>query len=394
MSLSRWIAPVAGVVLLVLAGCGGGDAPPGAAAGPPPTGVNVAQVVSRRVTEWDQFNGRIEAMHRVELRPRVAGYLEQVHFDEGSVVTKGDVLFTIDAREYTAAVKRAEAGLASARTRLSLARQEQKRAETLIAAQAISAEEFEQRRGETLQADAQIATAEAEVAQAQLNLEFATIRSPIDGRVGEALVRPGNLVSPGTTLLTTVVSVDPVYVVFEGDEHIYLKYQSQARAGDRPSSRDVRNPVRVGLINEEGFPHEGEMDFVDNELDPATGTIRGRAILPNPDGVFTPGLFARVRLLGSSEYEALLVNDVAVLTDQDRKYVYVVGPNGEALRRDITLGRDIDGLRVVLDGLSPDDQVVVSGVQRIFYEGIPLAPTVVPMDDPNATPAAAATGGR
>ena len=377
-----------GLLLTALAACGGGEnGPPGQSAGPPPASVNVATVVQRNVTEWDQFNGRVEAVHRVEIRPRVGGYLQQVHFDEGAIVAKDDVLFTIDGREYAAAVQRAEAGLASARTRLALARQEQARSETLIEAQAISAEEYEQRRGETLQAQAQIATAEAEVVQAKLNLEFATIRSPIEGRVGEALVRAGNLVSPGTTLLTIIVSIDPVYVVFEGDENIYLKYQAQARAGDRPSSRDARNPVRVGLVNEEGFPHEGEMDFVDNELNPATGTIRGRALLPNPNGVFTPGLFARVRLLGSREYEAMLINDVAVLTDQDRKYVYVVGPNGEALRRDVTLGRDIDGLRIVQSGLSAEDQVVVSGVRRIFFPGAPLAPTVVPMDDPNAATA-------
>lgn len=379
-----------GSVLLIstgLAACGGGEGEAtGAPQGPPPAAVNVAPLELRSVTEWDQFNGRIEAVHNVEIRPRVAGYLEQVEFIEGSVVEEGAVLFSIDAREYQAAVRRAEASLTSARTRLKLAQTEQARSEKLIEVQAISSEEFEQRRGETLQAEAQIATAEAELAQAELNLEFATIRAPITGRVGEALVRPGNLVTPGTTLLTTLVSIDPVYVVFEGDEHIYLKYQAQARRGDRPSSRDVRNPVRVGLINEEGFPHEGEMDFVDNQLNPATGTIRGRAVLPNPDGVFTPGLFARLRLLGSSEYNALLVNEMAVLTDQDRKYVYIVGPNGGAQRRDVTLGRDIDGLRVVEAGLTEGDQVVVSGTSRIFFPGAPLDTTVVTMDNPSGAP--------
>jgi multidrug efflux system membrane fusion protein len=377
------------VVLLGLCACGGsgeGDAG-GAPQGPPPAAVNVAPVALTSVTEWDQFNGRIEAVHNVEIRPRVGGYLEDVHFAEGSVVEEGAVLFTIDAREYKAAVQRAEAGLASAKTRLTLAQTEQARSEKLIEAQAISSEEFEQRRGESLQAEAQIATAEAELVQAQLNLDFATIRAPIRGRVGEALVRPGNLVSPGTTLLTTLVSIDPVHVVFEGDEHIYLKYQSQARSGDRPSSREVRNPVRVGLINEEGFPHEGEMDFVDNQLNPATGTIRGRAVLPNPDGIFTPGLFARLRLLGSSEYEALLVSELAILTDQDRKYVYVVGPNGEAQRRDVVLGRDIDGLRVVEQGLAEGDMVVVNGTSRIFFPGAPLTTTEVTMDNPLGTPA-------
>ncbi|MFK7887492.1 MAG: efflux RND transporter periplasmic adaptor subunit [Gammaproteobacteria bacterium] len=387
--------PLRGFLLLLIAGltaCGGDSgngAAGGAPQGPPPADVNVAPVELTRVTEWDQFNGRIEAVHNVEIRPRVGGYLEQVHFAEGSVVEEGAVLYTIDPREYEAAVRRAEAGLAGAQARQKQALIEQARSEKLLEVQAVSNEEFEQRRGEALQARAQIATAEAELVQAELNLEFATIRAPITGRVGEALVRPGNLVSPGTTLLTTLVSIDPVHVVFEGDEHVYLKYQAQARRGDRPSSRDVRNPVRVGLINEEGFPHEGEMDFVDNQLNPATGTIRGRAVLANPDGIFTPGLFARLRLLGSSEYEALLVSELAVLTDQDRKYVYVVGPNGEAQRRDVQLGRDIDGLRVVEQGLREGDQVVVNGTSRIFFPGAPLKTTQVTMENPSGvtTPA-------
>lgn len=384
--------PGRGMVLSLVVGlcaCGGAGDAGGPPQGPPPADVNVAPVALTSVTEWDQFNGRIEAVHNVEIRPRVGGYLEKVHFAEGSVVEEGALLFTIDPREYQAAVQRAEAGLASAKTRLTLARTEQARSEKLIAAQAISSEEFEQRRGESLQAEAQIATAQAELLQAQLNLDFATIRAPITGRVGEALVRPGNLVAPATTLLTTLVSIDPVHVVFEGDEHIYLKYQSQARSGDRPSSREVRNPVRVGLVNEEGFPHEGEMDFVDNQLNPATGTIRGRAVLPNPDGIFTPGLFARLRLLGSSEYEALLVSELAVLTDQDRKYVYVVGPNSEAQRRDVVLGRDIDGLRVVEQGLVDGDMVVVNGTSRIFFPGAPLNTTEVTMDNPGGAPSPA-----
>ncbi len=368
---------------LTLVACGrGAPSDEGAEQGPPPTPVSVAVVEQRTVTDWDQFNGRIEAIHNVDIQPRVAGYLEKVHFSEGAVVAKGDVLFTVDAREYQAAADSARANLSSAKTRLELAQQELVRSRNLLDAQAISSEEYDQRRSEKLQAGAGIELAKAQLAQAQLNVEFATIRSPIDGRVGEAYVREGNLVAPGSTRLTTVVSIDPVHVVFEGDEHIYLKYQAQSRSGDRPSSRDVRNPVRVGLINEEGFPHEGEMNFVDNQLNPATGTIRGRAILANPNGVFTPGLFARVRLLGSSEYEALLITDLAVLTDQDRKYVYVVGPNNEAQRRDVTLGREMEGLRVVLSGLQENDQVVVNGVRKIFFPGAPLNPTVVDMDNP------------
>ena len=374
---------VLAVGCLALSACGdsGAEGGPGAG-GPPPAAVGVARVEKRLITEWDEFDGRIEAVHTVEVRPRVGGYLTGVHFSEGGLVEEGDLLFSIDTREYVAAVDRAEANLARATTREKLARQELERSRRLLEAQAVSTEEIQQREGEMQQASADIASARAELTQARLNLEFAEIRAPIAGRVGEALVRPGNLVSPGTTLLTTLVSVDPVFVVFEGDENIYLKYQEQARSGDRPSSRTTRNPVQVGLVNEEGYPHLGEMDFVDNQLNPATGTIRGRALLPNPDGVFTPGLFARVRLLGSNEYEALLIHDMAVLTDQDRKYVYVVGPNREALRKNVTLGKKSDGLRIVLAGLEETDEVVVNGVRKIFFPGAPLAPERVSMDAP------------
>ncbi|MEM7083319.1 MAG: efflux RND transporter periplasmic adaptor subunit [Pseudomonadota bacterium] len=388
-SITRRFAPPSLVLAMVLmgmpTGCGGEASDQnGAAQGPPPADVSVAPVVRRAVKDWDQFNGRIEAVHLVDIRPRVAGYLNTVHFQEGALVEKGDPLFTIDTREYQAVVNRVRASLASAETRLTLARQEAQRAQNLIDVQAISAEEFDQRQSDVAQAKTQIAAVKAELEQAELNLEFALITAPIAGRIGEAHVKTGNLVQPGEQL-ATLVSVDPVYVVFEGDENIYLKYQEQARRGDRPSSREFRNPVRVGLVNEEGYPHHGEMDFVDNVLDPSTGTIRGRAVLPNPNGKFTPGLFARVRLLGSSEYEALLITDLAVLTDQDRKYVYVLSQTNTAERRDIVLGREVDGLRVVLSGLSENDQVVVNGVRKIFFPGAPLAPTTVTMDDPLAS---------
>lgn len=353
----------------------------------PPTAVSVAEIVERNVVEWDDFTGRIEAVDSVELRPRVAGYLGAVHFREGGLVAAGDLLFTIDDREYKASAAVAGANVARAETRLKVAQQEVERGEKLQAARALSQEEQERRRGELQQAEADLNTARAQLEQSQLSVEFARITAPIDGRIGAALVKPGNLVTPDTTLLTTLVSTDPVHVTFEGDERIYLKYQAQARNGERPSSRDVRNPVRVALAGDEGFPHRGEMDFVDNQMDPATGTIRGRAVLPNPDGLFTPGLFARIRLLGSGEYPALLVHDMAVLTDQDRKYVYVIGEGNVAERRDVVLGRSIEGLRVVKRGLNAGDRVVVNGVRKIFYPGAPLAPTLVPMDDPLAAPA-------
>jgi membrane fusion protein, multidrug efflux system len=379
------LAVLSACALTLLSACGGGGPP-----APPPPGVNVALVVRKAITEWDEFSGRIEAVDSIELRPRVAGYLVGVHFREGGDVRKGDLLFTIDDREYRAAADSARANVARADTRVDVARMELARTETLAAAKAASIEELEQRRGEAKQALADRDAAAAQARQSELNLGFTRIVSPITGRIGKAEVRPGNLVAPGSTLLAVVVSTDPVYVAFDGDERTYLKYQQLARDGSRPSSRDVRNPVRVGLSSEDGFPHLGEMSFVDNRLDPATGTIRARAILSNQNGVFTPGLYARVQLLGSGSQDAMLINDRAVLTDQDRKYVYVLGPKNTALRKEVTLGASVDGLRIVRSGLAEGDQVVVSGTRKIFAPGQPLNPSTVPMDQPESAPAASA----
>jgi membrane fusion protein, multidrug efflux system len=233
-----------------------------------------------------------------------------------------------------------------------------------------------------------VLAARANAAQANLNLEFTRIHAPFAGRAGEALVKPGNLVAPNTTLLTTLVSVDPVYVTFVGDERAYLRYAQLVRSGNRENPRTAPTPVRVGLANEEGFPHEGTMDFVDNALNPATGTIRARAIVPNPEGRFTPGLFARVRLLGESKDNALLIHEQAVLTDQDRRYVYVVGDKNSAERRDVALGPVVEGLRVVESGLKPGDKVIINGMRKIFFPGQPVKPHVVPMDKPNQPPPA------
>jgi multidrug efflux system membrane fusion protein len=378
---------------LVLSACGGGGQGGGQM---PPADVNVSTVVSRSVAEWDEFTGRIEAVDSVEIRPRVSGYITGVHFAEGAVVEKGALLFTIDDREYRAAVDSARADLARADARRALAATELKRSEALIAARAVSAGELESRQNEAKQADADAMAARARLAQAELNLGFTRITAPIAGRTSVARLREGSLVAPGEPVLTTVVSLDPVYVAFEGDERAYLRYQEMDRAGTRPSSRGTENPVRVALADDEGFPHEGRMVFVDNVIDPATGTIFARAELPNPDGVFTPGLFARVQLLGSGQHDALLVHPQAVLTDQDRRYVYVadmvtlppeMGGNGEpylgAVRKDVELGPTIDGLVVVEKGLDADDRVVVNGMRKIFFPGAPLAPVEVPMDAPN-----------
>jgi multidrug efflux system membrane fusion protein len=381
----RWILCATAAAALTSA-CGGGGPPEF-----PPPDVSVATVVQRPITEWDDYTGRIEAVESVEIRPRVAGYLAGVHYREGARVAKGDLLFTIDDREYVAAAAAAKADLARAEARAEVARQELMRAEQLIEARAVSRGELEARQAEQRQAEADVLAARARLARAELDVSFTRIRAPVAGRAGEARVRAGNLVNPGDTLLTTVVSVDPVHVVFDGDERAYLRYQQIAREGGRPSSRDAPNPVLVGLAGEQGYPHRGEMDFVDNALNPATGTIRGRAVVPNPDGVLTPGLFARVRLLGASRADALLIHEQALLTDQDRRYVYVLGEGDVALRRDVALGPPVEGLRVVEQGLAPGDRVIVNGVRKIFFPGQRVNPREVPMDRPDA-PAAGETG--
>lgn len=372
-----------GMSTLLIAGCGGGGEQQ-----MPPTQVNVAATIKKKVAQWDEFTGRIEAVQSAQLRPRVAGVITGVHFREGGLVDKGDLLFSIDDREYRAAVASARADVARAEARLGLARTELARSQALIQAKAVSDGELQSRSNEAKQANADLLAARARLQTAELNLSFTRITAPFAGRVGGANLRIGNLVSPGEPVLTTLVSLDPVYVAFEGDERAYLRYQTMARDGTRQSSREAANPVRVALADETGFPHEGRMVFVDNALDPATGTIRARAELANPDGVFTPGLFARVRLLGSGEREALLIHPQAVLNDQDRKFVYIVGEGNAATRRDVVLGQEVDGLVIVKSGLKAGDRVVVNGMRKIFFPGAPLAPVDVPMDAPNTPPPA------
>jgi RND family efflux transporter MFP subunit len=359
-------------LLALLAAACGEQTPPA----PPPPAVTVATVREREVQEWDEFTGRIEATDNIEIRPRVSGYIQEVRFTEGKDVKKGDVLFVIDQRPYRAEVKRAEAELAQARTQVELWRSDVQRATSLLESRAISQEEYDTRVATMRGGEASIQAAQAALDLAKLNLDFTEVTSPIDGRAGQALVRTGNLVSASETLLTTVVAIDPVYVYFEGDENIYLKYDSLARMGTRPSSRDVRNPIRMGLANEQGYPHVGYMDFVDNQLNPETGTIRGRAVFENKDRRFTPGLFARLQLLGSGTYRATLMPDSAVGTDQDRKFALVVTPDNHVEYRSITLGPMIEGLRVVKQGLKDGEKIVVSGLQRV-RPGMTVAPTEV-----------------
>jgi multidrug efflux system membrane fusion protein len=377
-----YLALATGLLMAAIATACSSQADPGAGMPPPPE-VSVAQVLNKDVSRWDEFTGRVTAIETVDLRPRVSGYVHQVAYKEGQEVKKGDVLFVIDPRPYKARLSQAEADVERARAEARLAQMQDKRAETLVEAKAISREEFETRRAASTQGNAAVRAAEAALDNARLDLQFATVRSPIDGRAGRALVTEGNLATADTTLLTTVVSQDPVFVYFESDEQSFLRYQELARKGERAATQ---NPVRVGLATEQGYPHEGTVDFVDNQVDPSTGTIRARAVLKNPDRMFTPGLYARVQLQGTGQFKAMLVDDKAVLTDQDRKYVYVLGEKNAATRKDIKLGPMIDGLRVVTSGLAPSDKVIVHGVQKVFFPGMPVQPKVIAMGAPAPQP--------
>jgi RND family efflux transporter MFP subunit len=298
-------------------------------------------------------------------------------------VKKGDVLFTIDQRPYQAEFKRAEAELARARTQLALSRSERERAVKLLDQHAISREEFDSRVSGNEAAEANVQAASAAVDTAALNLSFTKVESPISGIVSREEVTTGNLVTAGQTLLTRVVSVDKIYVEFEGDEQVYLKYAALARKGEVTNSRDASTPVWVGLADESGTPHEGKMVFLDNALDPQTGTIRARALLDNKERRFTPGLFARVKLIGSAKYDAILVNDSADGTDQNVRYVFALDKDNKVQYRPVKLGPLADGLRVVREGLQPGELVVVNGLQRV-RPGVQVAPERVAMGEKKA----------
>ena len=369
----RAVSAVVGVLLLASA-CsksGGNSQAP-----PPPPQVTVAQVLQRGVKDWDEFTGRMQAVESVEIRPRVSGYIDTVAFKEGTQVKRGDLLFVIDPRPYKADADRAAADVKRFKTALELARIELTRVQRLKDSGAVSEEELDERKSALAQTEANVAGAVAALEAADLNLNFTRVTSPIAGRASRAEVTRGNLVTGGSnggTLLSSVVSMDPMYLYFDADEQSYLRYTQTARSGGTSSSRNTPDPVQVGLANEEGFPHTGTVDFVDNQLNPQTGTIRARAVLPNKDGMYTPGMFARVQLLASSEYPAILIDDRAVNTDQSQKYVFVLGANNVIEYRRVKLGRIIDGLRVVREGLKPGDVIVVNGAQRV-HPGITVNP--------------------
>jgi membrane fusion protein, multidrug efflux system len=360
------------VIATVITACGNSQAE----APPAPPEVDAAQVVTKSVRQWDEFTGRIAAIGAVDIRPRVSGYIDRIAFKEGDMVKAGDLLFVIDPRPYRATYDSAAGQLERARASAQLAEAQYKRAESLVKTDAISIDTYDTRNAALGQTSADMHAAEAALATAKLNLDFTEVRSPIAGRVSRALLTLGNLVQADQTVLTSVVSQDPVYVYFQPDEQSFLRYRELARKGERANSD---NPVRVGLASETGFPHSGTMNFVNNQVDAATGTINVRATVPNPDGVFVPGLYARVQLEGRAEYMAVLIDDKAIMTDQDRKYVYVLGPEDKVKRKDIVLGSVHDGLRVVQSGLDANDKLIVAGLQKIFAPDTKVKPSLVAM---------------
>jgi membrane fusion protein, multidrug efflux system len=359
------LAPVLVVLAALLSGCEQKQATQ--AAPPPAPPVTVAQPVKRTVTDWDEFTGRFDAVEQVQVRARVGGFITAVEFRDGTFVKSGDLLYLIDARPFEAVATQADGQLSDARAKVELARRELERALTLQQTQNVAENIVDQRRQALQAARAAETQAEGVLKAAQLNVEFTHVIAPIGGRVSRHLVDVGNLVQGsdgGATLLTSIVSLDPIYIYFDIDEATYLKYNKLWFEGKRPSSRDNPNPVEVTLTGEAKPSHNGTINFLDNQLDISTGTLRARATIPNKDLSILPGQFGRVRLIASAPYEALLIPDGAVATDQARKIVFVVKDDNTVEAKPVTLGPLDDGLRVVREGLKPEDRVVVDGLQR------------------------------
>jgi RND family efflux transporter MFP subunit len=348
---------------LLLAGCGKKEE----AAAPPAPPVTVANPLKKTTTDWDEFTGRFDAVDQVQVRARVTGFVTKVTFVDGAVVKAGDVLYEIDPRQYEATAEQAQGQLDDAKAKVDLAQRELDRATTLIKTQAIAENIVDQRTQALAAAQASVLVAEGALKLAKLNLEYTKVVAPIDGRVSRHLISVGNLVNgsdSGATLLTSIVSMTPIYLYFDMDESIYQRNSRLWFEGRRPSSRDTPNPVQITLTGDNKPTKEGKMDFLDNRLDVGTGTLRGRAIVDNRDLSILPGQFARLRVIASGEYEALLIPDTAVATDQSRKIVMVVKPDDTVEARPVTLGPLDDGLRVIREGLKQDDRIIIDGLQR------------------------------
>jgi RND family efflux transporter MFP subunit len=355
---------------LVLASCD--DRAQSEASSPPPPAVTVAQPVKKTVTDWDEFTGRFEATEEVQVRARVGGFVDSVEFKDGAIVNAGDLLYTIDPRPFEAVALQAEGQLADARAKGELAKRELERNLSLVQTNAVPEQAVDQRRQALQAARAAETQAQGTLKAAQLNVEFSHVLAPITGRVGRHLVTPGNLVQgseASATVLTSIVSLDPIYFYFDIDETTYQRYTRLLSQGLRPNSRDTSSPVQVTLAGETKSSHEGAMDFLDNRLDASTATLRARAIIPNKDLAILPGQFGRLRLIGSAPYEALLIPDTAVATDQSRKIVFVVTEDNTVEARPVVLGPLDEGLRVIREGLKADDHVIVDGLQRARIGG-------------------------
>ena len=360
-----WRLGIALALATLVASCGDSQKP----GGPPPPAVTVTAPVTRTVTDFDEYVGRFVAVNAVEVRARVSGYLDGVHFKDGQIVAQGDLLFGIDKRPFENAAQQARANLAQAKSNLVYTEADLARGQQLVRDKTITEQTFEQRSQAFRNAQAAVSNAEAALRQAELDLEFTELRAPVTGRIGDRRVSPGNLVTGGTsgntTLLATIVSIDPIRFEFTFDEASFLRYERMSKLGRDVASRGAGVQVMLKLIDERDFAHQGTMDFVDNVIDRSTGTIRGRAVFTNQSGIFTPGMFARVRVPASPPYEALLVPDSAVGTEQVRKYLLVVDGEDTARQKYVTLGQlTPDGLRAIKDGLGAKDRVVISGLMQ------------------------------
>lgn len=368
-----------------LAGCGEGQRQQAA---PPPPKVTVAKPALRTIVDQDEYVGRFVAVDVVEVRARVSGYLDKVHFTDGQIVKQGDLLFTIDKRPFQNTLDQARANLETAKSNVLFTQADLARGQQLLRDRTISEQIFEQRSQAARNAQAAVAASEAVIRQAELDLEFTDLRAPVTGRIGDRRVTPGNLVTGGTggstTMLATIVSMDPIRLEFTFDESSLLRYQRLATGGKSDVTGLGNTAVRLKLLDETDFSHYGRMDFVDNVIDRATGTIRGRAQFANADGLFTPGMFARVEVPASAPYQALMIPDAAVGTEQVRKFVYVVDRDNVARQRFVTLGQVVDELRVIKDGLSADDRVVVNGLMRV-RQGQKVTPDEQPASSSQAS---------
>ncbi|HYW56977.1 MAG TPA: efflux RND transporter periplasmic adaptor subunit [Polaromonas sp.] len=372
------VLAVTGISAVVF-GVSSSKAESAAGAAPAATPVSVATVVQSDVAAWDEFSGRLEAVDRVDIRPRVAGTIQRVHFREGALVKKGELLLTLDPAPYAAEVERADAQVAAALARVTQAKGEQERSQRLWSEQAISKREFDERTNGKGEAEANLRAAQAALQTARLSLGYTQVRAPVAGRAGRLEVTTGNLVAagPGAPVLTTVVSVSPIYASFDADEQAVAKALKDVQAGSG-GRRLERIPVMMGTAADTDTPHEGRLQLVDNQVDAKSGTVRARAVFDNKDGQLMPGQFARIRMGQASKSAALLINERAVGTDQSKKFVMVVGADNKAIYREVTLGASVNGLRVVKQGLAANERIVVNGLQRI-RPGAVVEPQMVDM---------------